>query len=84
MIREVIKNTVNQNTIIAKSQIQDFNTKSILFVMPGEEAVFINDGEIVGILSEGKQVLDTLNYPFLSDMISMISGKQRIHCSFFS
>ncbi len=50
MIREVIKNTVNQNTIIAKSQIQDFNTKSILFVMPGEEAVFINDGEIVGIL----------------------------------
>lgn len=80
-IREVIKNTENQNTIIVKSQIQDFNTKSILFVMPGEEAVFINDGEIVGILSEGKHVLDTLNYPFLSDMISMISGKQRIHCS---
>lgn len=80
-IREVIKNTENQNTIIAKSQIQDFNTKSILFVMPGEEAVFINDGEIVGILSEGKHVLDTLNYPFLSDMISLISGKQRIHCS---
>lgn len=80
-IREVIKNEENQNTILVKSKIQDFNTKSILFVMPGEEAVFINNGKIAGILSEGKHVLDTSNYPFLSDMISLISGKLRIHCS---
>ena len=80
-IREVIRNEENQDIIIVKSKTQDFNTKSILFVMPGEEAVFINDGKIAGILQEGKHVLDTLNYPFLSDMISLISGKQRIHCS---
>ncbi len=80
-IIEVIENKENQGVVVAKSKIQDFNTKSILYVKPGEEAVFINDGEIVGVLSEGKHTLDTANYPFISSMISIISGNQRIHSS---
>lgn len=80
-IIDIIKNEENQNIILAKSKIDDFNTKSILIVMPGEEAVFINNGKIAGILPEGRHILDTSNYPFLSDMINFISGKKRIHCS---
>lgn len=81
-IIDVIKNEEREkNFIISKSQIQDFNTKSVLFVMPGEEAAFINNGKIVGILGEGRHVLDTANYPFLSDVISLITGKVRIYSS---
>lgn len=81
-IINVIKNEESEKSlIISKSQIQDFNTKSVLFVMPGEEAVFINNGKIIGILGEGRHVLDTDNYPFLSDIVTLITGKVRIYSS---
>ncbi len=78
-IIDVIKN--EGNFVLTKSSIQDFNTKSILLVMPGEEAVFINNGKILGILTEGRHILDTFNYPFLSDAISFVTGNKRIYSS---
>lgn len=74
--KEVIKNEENPNTILVKSQIRDFNSKSILFVMPGEEAVFINNGKIVKKFTEGRYVLTTSNYPFLSDLAVVVSGER--------
>lgn len=75
-IIEVIKNEDTQNAILSKSKICDFNLGSILFVMPGEEAVFINNGKIEKIFKEGRYVLETSNYPFLSDWAKIISGKR--------
>lgn len=78
-IIDVIKN--EEDFILTKSPIQDFNTKSILLVMPGEEAVFIDNGIILGVLGEGRHILDTMNYPFLSDIISFATGKKCIYSS---
>lgn len=78
-IRDVIQN--ERDYILSRSSIQDFNTKSILQVMPGEEAVFVDNGKILGVFSEGRYVLDTLNVPFLSDVQGLFTGGKRIYSS---
>lgn len=78
---DVIRNEDSQNAIFLKSCRQDFNTKSVLIVMPGEEAVFVNNGQIIGILKQGRHVLDTSNYPFLSDILTVITGGKRLYNS---
>lgn len=78
-IRDVIQ--CEENFVLSKSSIQDFNTKSILQVMPGEEAVFIDNGKIIGVLSEGRHILDTHNYPFLSDVLAVSTGGKRVYSS---
>lgn len=78
-IIDVIKN--EEELIIVKSKAQDFNTKSVLIVMPGEKAVFINNGRIIGVLGEGRHILNTQNYSFLSDAITLITGTDRIYSS---
>ena len=75
-IIDVIKNEKGEDTILVKSPKCDFNSNSVLFVMPGEEAIFINNGKIVGKFNEGRYRLNTSNYPFLSDLITLISGER--------
>lgn len=75
-IIDVIKNEGGENTILIKSPKCDFNSNSILFVMPGEEAIFVNNGEIVKIFKTGRYTLNTSNYPFLSDLVTLISGER--------
>lgn len=78
---DVIKNGERQDAILVKSERQNFNTHSIVQVMPGEEAVFIDNGIIRGVLEEGRHVLNTSNYPFLSELKSKFAGKHRSYCS---
>ena len=73
-IIDVIKNREGENTILVKSPKCDFNSNSVLVVMPGEEAIFVNNGKIVGTFKEGRYTLNTSNYPFLSDLVTLISG----------
>lgn len=80
-IIDVIKNSEISNSILAKSPIENFNTKSILIVMPGEEAIFVDNGQIKSILKEGRHILNTSNYPFLRDMIKTILKSQYIFSS---
>lgn len=76
-IRDVIQS--EGDFVLSRSTIQDFNTKSVLQVMPGEEAVFINNGKIAGTFPKGRYVLDTSNIPFLSDVLAMPAGGKRIY-----
>lgn len=78
---DVIQNENSQNTIFSKSSRQDFNTKSVLVVMPGEEAVFVDNGKIMGVLKPGRHVLATSNYPFLSDISTILTGGKRLYSS---
>lgn len=75
-IVDVIKSEESRNTILIKSKICDFNSKSVLIVMPGEEALFVDNGKIVKKFNEGRYTLSTSNYPFLSDLITVVSGKR--------
>ena len=71
---EVIKNSGSDATIVWKQPEEDFNDHSVLIVMPGETALFISNGEILGTFSEGRYELRTENYPFLSRIVNAFSG----------
>lgn len=71
---EVIKNTGNGEYLIWRQPEEDFNTNSKLIVMPGEMALFVNEGKIVQEFSEGTYQLSTKNYPFISRLKNVSSG----------
>lgn len=71
---DVIQNRHSENIILIRSEVHNFNTKSVLMVMPGEEAIFVNNGQIVKKFEAGRYILDTSNYPFLSDLVAYIAG----------
>ena len=71
---DVIKNRSAGDVIFYKCLEEDFNTNSTLIVMPGEEAFFVKDGEIVTKFSNGTYKLSTKNYPILSRFKNMFSG----------
>lgn len=72
--REVIKNEAPGQLLIWQHPDEDFNTKSTLIVQPGEQAIFINNGQIAQIVDNGRTVLSTENYPFISRLRNAVSG----------
>lgn len=71
---DVIKNSGPGELLLWRQPEEDFNTNSTLIVMPGEEAVFINGGNIEQVFSNGTYKLDTNNYPFISRLRNAFSG----------
>ena len=70
--------------MVAKSPIEDFNNGSILTVLPGEQAIFVNNGEISGIFLNGRYELTTQNYPFINAFRRFLAnGQLTYHCSIF-
>lgn len=73
-ITDVIKNTGDKHLLIWRQPEEDFNTNSTLIVMPGEQAIFINKGEIVNVFENGTYKLETENYPFIGRLQRTLSG----------
>ena len=71
---DVIKNTGNGNLLIWRQPEEDFNTNSTVVVMPGEEAIFVNQGVIEEVFENGTYKLSTNNYPFISRLRNAFSG----------
>lgn len=71
---DVIKNSGPGELLLWRQPEEDFNTNSTLIVMPGEEAVFINGGNIEQVFSSGTYKLSTNNYPFISRLRNAFSG----------
>ena len=71
---DVIKDTGPENLLLWKQPEEDFNTNSTLIVMPGEMAVFVNNGNIEAVFREGRYVLATQNYPFISRLKNVLTG----------
>lgn len=71
---DVIKNSGDGNLLIWRQPEEDFNTNSTLVVMPGEEAIFINQGVIEQVFENGTYKLSTSNYPFISRLRNAFSG----------
>ncbi len=70
--------------LVSKSQIEDFNDGSILTVSPGEQALFVNNGEIAGLFLNGRYELTTQNYPFINSFRRFLAnGQLTYHCSVF-
>ena len=71
---DVIKNTGDGKLLIWRQPEEDFNTNSTLVVMPGEEAIFVNQGVIEQVFENGTYKLSTNNYPFISRLRNAFSG----------
>lgn len=71
---DVIKNSSPGDLLIWRQPEEDFNTNSTLIVMPGEEAIFVNQGTIEQIFESGTYKLSTNNYPFISRLKNAFSG----------
>lgn len=71
---DVIKNTGTNEMLIWRQPEEDFNTKSTLIVMPGEEAIFVKGGNIEQVFENGTYKLTTENYPFISRLRNASTG----------
>lgn len=71
---DVIKNTGLGGDLVWRQPEEDFNTNSTLIVLPGEQAVFINRGNIEAIFQSGTHKLSTNNYPFISRLRNSLTG----------
>lgn len=84
---EVIKSSGNvsgnmpADALIWRYPAQDFNTNSTLVVMPGESAIFVNNGNIEQVFEPNTYKLSTQNYPFISRLRNSLSGGvSAFHC----
>lgn len=86
-ITEVIKSDdipLANGKLIVLHPDEDFNTGSVLIVNPGESAVFIDNGQIMNVFSNGRYVLTTENYPFISRLRNAFSGGvSTFHCKVY-
>ena len=71
---DIIKNSGPGDLLIWRQPEEDFNTNSTLVVMPGEEAIFVNQGVIEQVFENGTYKLSTNNYPFISRLRNAFSG----------
>lgn len=73
-IMESIQRERDTNTLIYLDNREDFNTNSVITVSPNEQAIFIKNGELYGVLPSGRHEVKTENYPVLSRIRNMLTG----------
>lgn len=79
-----IQNPAPGKFMVAKSPIEDFNNGSILTVLPGEQALFVNNGVVAGIFLNGRYELTTQNYPFINAFRRFLAnGQLTYRCRIF-
>lgn len=77
----VIKNASISGDMICLHGEQDFSTRSTLIVQPGEEAIFVKNGVIEQVFTNGTYELTTENYPFLQRLIRLFTdGDSTFNC----
>ncbi len=81
MILDSINNPYSGSYLIWAYPGEDFNINSVLTVNPGEEAIFVKNGEIVNVFANGRYELKTENYPFVSGLRNSLShGESTFKC----
>lgn len=83
-ILDIIKYEGDNNVLVAKSHIEDFNSKSQLIVNESQEAIFYKDGQALDLFTSGRHSLNTQNLPILRRIVgSLFGGKTPFHCEVF-
>ena len=73
-IREEIRFGGNNEDLVWKSPIRDFNSGSVVIVNESQGAVFYMNGEASDELGAGLHVLETCETPFIKRIIQKIQG----------
>jgi len=71
---DVIKCETDNNMLITKSTVENFNTKSQLIVNESQEALFYKDGRALDLFGPGRHSLNTDNLPFIKRLYGAIFG----------
>lgn len=67
-------NNTGRGLIAWRDPHEDFNTNATLVVNPGEEAVFVNRGDIEGVFPPGSYVLKNQNVAIIRSFREALSG----------
>lgn len=73
-VMESIQGRNDTGTLIYLDERQDFNTNSVITVRPGQQAIIVKNGEVYGVLPEGRHEIKNENYPVLSHIRNMLTG----------
>ena len=73
-VMESIQRQNDTGTLIYLDPRQDFNTNSVITVAPNEKVIFIKNGEIYGVLENGRNEVKTENVVILSRIRNMLTG----------
>ncbi len=73
-VMESIQRQNDTGTLIYLDPRQDFNTNSVITVAPNELVIFIKNGEIYGVLENGRNEVKTENIAILSRIRNMLTG----------
>lgn len=80
-----IKYEGNNETLIWKHPIEDFNTGTQLIVHESQEAVFFRDGQALDLFGPGRHTLETQNLPLMDKFYSIPTGDthETFHCEVY-
>ena len=70
-LASVIKYEVDNDTLVWKHPIEDFNLGSQLIVHESQEAVFFRDGQALDLFGPGRYTLDTQQLPLLEKLYKL-------------
>ena len=73
-VMESIQRQNDTGKLIYLDPRQDFNTNSVITVAPNEQVIFIKNGEIYGVLENGRNEVKTENIAVLSRIRNMLTG----------
>ncbi len=71
---DVIKFEGDNNNIVHRSVIEDFNSKSQLIVNESQEAIFYKDGQALDLFGSGRHTLTSDNLPLLRKLVGLLFG----------
>ena len=84
LFAKVIKYEGDNKTFVWKYPTEDFNTGSQLIVHESQEAIFIQNGQVMDTFGAGKHTLTTENLPIISSLMSIpMGGKNPFHCELY-
>ena len=70
------KNNIN-DTLVHRSEIEDFNAKSVLIVNESQEAIFYKDGQALDLFGPGRHNLNSENLPFFKRIFAKFFGDKK-------
>lgn len=73
---DVIRYEGDNNSIVHKHHIQDFNTKSQLIVGESQEAIFFKDGQALDLFTAGRHSLNSDNFPIIKRIFGAVFGNK--------
>lgn len=76
-IASVIKYEGDNDTLIWKHPIEDFNMGSQLIVHESQEAIFFRDGQALDLFGAGRYTLETFQLPIMEKMYQLPSDSEK-------